>query len=279
MMHNGTIKPLDHTNKWEKRSDTRIFAEDWLANMPFEWEKNKACNELIAHFVGESKVVTMDKNGHVTIINEKKGSWEEGLWVSNWSYYPKTKSLQKTRPFKWDSNINTAKDAGKVTVLVEGEGFFRWVDGTKYKWDDGFHSWRPCDSLTHKFKYGEELIQGVCPVFAYNNYRDTHGKYKFHKINTSQRSLPFAAATARQQKLHAKGVDIGECDWCGKCHEKALLKVVACQGRDGVQDISLMCRTCVHDYTTIDGLGGFETLDHYDIDSIIKQQQRGDFSY
>lgn len=277
MMHNGTIKPLDHTNKWEKRSDTRIFAEDWLANMPFEWEKNKACAALVANFVGESKVVTMDKNGNVEIINEKKGSWEEGLWVSNWSYYPKTKSLQKNKPLSWDSNLKTTQ---KINILVEECDFYRWDTGKKYKWDANFHSWRPCDSLTHQFKYGEKLIQGTSPEFAFNNYRETHATYKFTVIGkSSQRRLPFENATAKQQKLHAKGVGVGECDWCGKCWEKDNLKVVACQGRDGVQDISLMCRGCVADYTHVDGLCGFETLANYDIDTIIQQQVRGDFSY
>ena len=238
LYHNGTIKPLDHKNKDEKRSDTRIFAEEIAAYLPYQWERNAAIHELIEHYIGESKLVTMDAEGHIEIINEEKGSWEEGLWVSNWSYFPSTRSLQKIKPAYWTANIEPPK---KIRVLTDGSNFFRWESGVKYRWDNTFRGWRACNSDTDEFIYGQALLFGDNPVYDYNLPAVISTKFEFIDIKVKQ--LPFKQERARQ-----KNGNLGECDWCaGICH-KDLLQVVACMGKSGVSDISLMCRKCTDEF-------------------------------
>lgn len=96
LAHNG-ILPVD-VPKTESRSDTRIFAEDWLpafGGVPALDDK-EFFND-VERFTRGSKLVVLTANPDTKywsyIVNEQDGDWEDGVWWSNDSYkvrsYPK----------------------------------------------------------------------------------------------------------------------------------------------------------------------------------------------
>lgn len=93
MAHNGIIHEC--ARKDTKLSDTRRFVRDILTELPVGFLECEAHRRLIAKFVGHSKLVFMDGDGKVTIINPELGHWyrphHKGRmkrWYSNESYLP-----------------------------------------------------------------------------------------------------------------------------------------------------------------------------------------------
>ena len=80
--HNGVINVKDD----KKRSDTRVFNDTILKQLPKNFLSNKATRELLGKFVSGSKLAFLDVSGKSTIINENKGEWVKGVWFSNESY-------------------------------------------------------------------------------------------------------------------------------------------------------------------------------------------------
>lgn len=93
LAHNGII-PIDIPSG-DKRSDTRIFAEDELPHF-LEWLDDEQGFEALEDYVGWSKVCIFsisDKlQNNIYILNEQSGTWDGGIWWSNDSY----------KPSKWD---------------------------------------------------------------------------------------------------------------------------------------------------------------------------------
>ena len=81
--HNGIID-IETTNKV---SDTVAFNERILKNLPTNFLLNDATKELIENYIDHSKLVFMNKQGYVSILNEHLGNIDKkGNWFSNYSY-------------------------------------------------------------------------------------------------------------------------------------------------------------------------------------------------
>jgi hypothetical protein len=89
IIHNGTITKIKIA-KDDRRSDTKIFATEYLANLPEGWEHNGVIAELIEEFIGYSKVCMLSVDTGITIFNESMGHWLDGIWYSNKSYIKAT---------------------------------------------------------------------------------------------------------------------------------------------------------------------------------------------
>lgn len=83
-MHNG-ILDIDVPIK-SKVSDTIIFNEHILKNLPNDFLNYHGNIELIKNYITHSKLLFMDSYGDVTIINEDEGNWLKDNWYSNFSY-------------------------------------------------------------------------------------------------------------------------------------------------------------------------------------------------
>jgi len=89
MAHNG-ILPVE-IRKGDKRSDTRVFAEDYMPNIGGIVSLDDAdyWNKLEAWAAG-SKLVFLTTNPDAQndwyILNEKDGHWADDMWWSNYSY-------------------------------------------------------------------------------------------------------------------------------------------------------------------------------------------------
>jgi len=80
--HNGVISVKDDV----KRSDTRVFNDTILKQLPKNFLSNKATRELLGNFVSGSKLAFLNVDGESTIINESAGHWDKGVWFSNDTY-------------------------------------------------------------------------------------------------------------------------------------------------------------------------------------------------
>src|SRR5690606_7535958 len=76
--------------KGDDRSDTRTFAEDYLAKLPPSWLDSDTLTDLVDDYIGQSKLVILTKSEECRkdwyIIGEKRGSWKDNVWYSNRSY-------------------------------------------------------------------------------------------------------------------------------------------------------------------------------------------------
>ena len=83
-IHNGII---DIKTKGTE-SDTMAFNKRILKNINDLRSviASKGIQELIADYIGHSKLVFLDNQNRYTIINEHLGTWDNGSWFSNDSY-------------------------------------------------------------------------------------------------------------------------------------------------------------------------------------------------
>ncbi len=85
-IHNGIITGYGSNTK----SDTIEFNESILQKIVSKHGNNSLFDdpmvELIENVIGYSKLVFLDRHGNYRIMNEKKGSWHDGVWYSNSSW-------------------------------------------------------------------------------------------------------------------------------------------------------------------------------------------------
>lgn len=103
LAHNGII-PIDLA-KDEKRSDTRVFAEDELPHV-LEWLDDPEGWNVLEDYVGWSKVaifsISPRLKNNIYILNESMGDWDNGIWWSNDSHKPPKHKYWKS--YSWDDD-------------------------------------------------------------------------------------------------------------------------------------------------------------------------------
>jgi len=83
--HNGVFGDYSYYNTDE--SDTHLFVKLVLRNLPTNWYEFDGITELISNQCGtRNKLVFLDKEAGLIIINEEAGHYEDGIWYSNKSY-------------------------------------------------------------------------------------------------------------------------------------------------------------------------------------------------
>jgi len=82
--HNGIIY---NAPKSDNFSDTYMFNEAILKQLPNTFLKNDAQVKLIEQYIGNgSKLAFLNSKSEITIINENAGVWDDGVWYSNTGY-------------------------------------------------------------------------------------------------------------------------------------------------------------------------------------------------
>ena len=85
MIHNGVLNI--HVPKDSKVSDTVIYVQEFLKDLPEDFIYNKAILRLIEDSIGShNKFCFLNNKGDYAIANEKSGHWNKGIWFSNDSY-------------------------------------------------------------------------------------------------------------------------------------------------------------------------------------------------
>ena len=107
-IHNGIINGYGSNTK----SDTIEFNESILQKIVSKHGNNSLFDdpmvELIENVIGYSKLVFLDRHGNYTIMNEKKGNWNDGVWYSNmsWKKPEKVKSANYlTYPYQRQASL------------------------------------------------------------------------------------------------------------------------------------------------------------------------------
>ena len=130
LAHNGILGNVK-IPAGDKRSDTRVFAEDLLPKRLNILDSKKKFKKL-EKWAGGSKVAvfTTDRRLQkaVYIINEKLGHWDEdGIWWSNSSYKPSYyTATYKSIPSKWTSSYDIAQ--GNNKYVLNGEDMTEFVE-------------------------------------------------------------------------------------------------------------------------------------------------------
>ncbi len=84
MVHNG-ILPFDPPSQ-SKISDTVWFCITVLAERQRSQLLSQRFGAYLADMIGYNKLILMGNNGRVSIVNEKAGVWDDGIWYSNTGY-------------------------------------------------------------------------------------------------------------------------------------------------------------------------------------------------
>ena len=83
--HNGIIRNI-FVPANSPLSDTALFGQQILQELPKTWLHNDAIVELVEKYLGGNKIAVLDKKGDVWLFNENLGLWDGGIWYSNNSY-------------------------------------------------------------------------------------------------------------------------------------------------------------------------------------------------
>jgi len=90
VMHNGIIPVL--MEKGDKRSDTRVFVEEYMSRLPKGWLDDEYLVDMVEEYIGSSKLIILTNDpklkSFLYILNEEQGHWneEKTKWYSNKSY-------------------------------------------------------------------------------------------------------------------------------------------------------------------------------------------------
>lgn len=88
MAHNGILPVLMDADK--KRSDTKIFAEDYMAKVGIEALDDPIGIDIISEYCSGNKLVFLNASDKLKkqwyIINEESGVYEKDIWYSNSGY-------------------------------------------------------------------------------------------------------------------------------------------------------------------------------------------------
>lgn len=93
LIHNGIISIVNE-RPGKDFSDTQLFIKDYLLpiyNRFSECFGIQQFNKMIEKTVSGSKIIIMESNGNVSIINEGGGVWESDVWFSNRTFVKYTK--------------------------------------------------------------------------------------------------------------------------------------------------------------------------------------------
>jgi hypothetical protein len=129
LAHNGILSNVKIPTG-DKRSDTRVFAEDLLPKRLNILDSKKKFKKL-EKWAGGSKVAvfTTDKRLQkaVYIINEKLGNWDnDGLWWSNGSYKQSYYTYPKLPTSRWIPSYDIANGTSKY--VINGKDMTEFVE-------------------------------------------------------------------------------------------------------------------------------------------------------
>lgn len=80
-VHNGILRDMP---EHEIKSDTVMFSDLIISKLPKGFINNKILLLMLEKYIGYyNKLILMDVNGSVAIVNEEEGIWHDGCWFSN----------------------------------------------------------------------------------------------------------------------------------------------------------------------------------------------------
>jgi glutamine amidotransferase len=178
IIHNGTMTDVVIEKK-DTRSDTRVLAEEYLPQLPEDWEDNWVITTFLESFIGWSKICMLHRTKGIYIFNENRGTWVEGNWYSNDTYKPKAVTTYFGNTGRnWTNSGFYSYKLSKWIDETEAEKYTYaerqdHTDWNKYEKDyltkradgSGTKVWKSCDSC-HTLCEKEELYPHVTATGA-----------------------------------------------------------------------------------------------------------------
>jgi predicted glutamine amidotransferase len=132
--HNGML-PI-HPRQGDRRSDTRIFAEDVMLNMGIEMLDDKHSFARLEDWAAGSKLAILstapELRDSVYIVNEHLGSWDGDIWWSNTSYKHAYNfyggGMYGSRGGLWSTDDLLSADRKALTSVESDDQFYNGTD-------------------------------------------------------------------------------------------------------------------------------------------------------
>jgi glutamine amidotransferase len=146
MIHNGVL-PVVY-GKGEHRTDTQVFADEYLAKLPDCWYDNDYLYDMVEDYCSGSKLVIMTNNPKskygIYVINSKQGSYdqENNRWFSNSSHQG-----------SWMNYRNWSKPSAQAKSVTSND----IIAANACSWDDDSYLLEKCDMCGRM-----EVVEEVC---------------------------------------------------------------------------------------------------------------------
>lgn len=163
LMHNGPCLNHKACAGTETRSDSKQFAEDFIAGLTAH--QVLRIKPMIEQFIGSEKVALMFDSGEVILCNEDVGLWEHGCWFSNTGHHahPVYYGYHGTRSYMdddyvWESRYQRKTNSTTSIVTQSAPIKERYiydrnlglfipgtviVEGIDHYWDKDFSAYLP----------------------------------------------------------------------------------------------------------------------------------------
>jgi hypothetical protein len=125
--HNGI---MDFTREFDHISDTQVFNRYVLKQLPRNFLSNSGIRLMMEDYIGQSnKLVFLNREGQLSIINEGGGNWEgNGCWFSN-SFWKMTYSRSG-----W-----VYEDEVERSAFYDPDNYYKDENNTAYSGEDRDH--------------------------------------------------------------------------------------------------------------------------------------------
>lgn len=182
--HNGCINGVDDDLE---KSDTAVFNDSILKNLPSNWLHNPSIVKLVEGFIGHSKLAFLNKDKTFDILNESLGHWTKDslIWFSNDGY---KKPTYRRVPTQWATGYgwNTVKN-NKYSRTTIAENKTTKKDDKTVKAENDFLVCDWCQTGGHsklnKYDIGvngqEQKICDGCQTSIDTAFKDSDGLNMF----------------------------------------------------------------------------------------------------
>lgn len=174
LIHNGIIS--GYGSRTENLSDTRDFIDKVIGNISYKMWKNPSFIRLVGDAIGSSKFAILDNDENYYIVNEDKGTWDDGVWYSNTSYKTVKKVVSATKPSTTSTRKTVDNSWGYVMRCPSC--------GTEYTTQNWYeNSCKHCHSELKTVGYiynGEKRYYGNGGYYQSRKYNDDrYGEYDY----------------------------------------------------------------------------------------------------
>lgn len=168
LIHNGIIS--GYGSKTENLSDTRDFIDKVIGNISYKMWKNPSFIKLVGGSIGTSKFVILDNNENYYIVNEDKGTWDDGAWYSNTSYKPKTVTVSATVVPSTSRYKSTTSSFGYIMKCTKC--------GKEKTTNHWYQNVCECGSKMEQVGYEYNGVKKYYDNFNYNQYNRYYDYYE-----------------------------------------------------------------------------------------------------
>jgi len=127
-VHNGIIRNAPLSADY---SDTYMFNEHILQSLPNNFLENQSIVSLVKEYIGSgSKLAFLSHDNKITLVNEKAGTWDGGIWYSNGGYkeheyFDRGGERVGTYGSIWSGNSGTNSSKGSSYSYATSKGGYR----------------------------------------------------------------------------------------------------------------------------------------------------------